>query len=87
MPLRCYSVGAFIWSVTMQTGFLPVFEQKFKKLLKSIENEYAKPKKERNVALMKTWSKEAKNLRKIFRDCKHEIGGRCCPNCGHDIED
>lgn len=69
----------------MQTGFLPVFEQKFKKLLKSIEKEYAKPKKERNIAQMKIWSKEAKALRKIFRDCKHEIGGNCCPHCGGNL--
>jgi hypothetical protein len=69
----------------MQTGFLPVFEQKFKKLLKSIEKEYAKPKKERNIEQMKKWSREAKSLRKIFRDCKVEIGGNCCPHCGKDI--
>lgn len=69
----------------MQTGFLPVFEQKFKKLLKSIEKEYAKPKKERNVELMKKWSKEAKSLREIFRECKHEMGGNCCPHCGKNI--
>lgn len=69
----------------MQTGFLPVFEQKFKKLLKSIENEYAKPKKERNIGQMKKWSQEAKSLRKIFRECKHAIGGNCCPHCGKDI--
>lgn len=70
----------------MQTGFLPVFEQKFKKLLKSIEKEYAKPKKERNIESMKRWSKEAKDLRKIFRACKHEFGGNCCPNCGCELD-
>jgi len=72
--------------MAMNTGFLPVFEQKFKKLLKSIEKEYAKPKKERNIESMKRWSKEAKSLRKIFRDCKHEIGGNCCPNCGCELD-
>jgi len=71
----------------MQTGFIPVFEQKFKKLLKSIEAEYAKPKAERNIKLMKTWSQEAKSLRKIFKECKHDYGTKCCPNCGHELED
>lgn len=73
--------------MAINTGFLPVFEQKFKKLLKSIEKEYAKPKAERNIALMKTWSQEAKSLRKIFKECKHDFGNKCCPNCGHELED
>lgn len=72
--------------MTMQTGFIPVFEQKFKKLLKSIEAEYAKPKKDRNLDNMKRWSKEAKNLRKLFKDCKIEINSKCCPNCGYELK-
>ena len=71
----------------MQTGFIPVFESKFKKLLKNIEREYEKPKKERNRDFLKALSKEAKGLRKLLRDCKEEMGGRCCPNCGQDIDD
>jgi hypothetical protein len=70
----------------MQTGFIPVFEQKFKKLLKNIEQEYAKPKKDRNKDFLKSMSKEAKGLRKLLRDCKAEMGGKCCPNCGHDMD-
>jgi len=70
----------------MNTGFIPVFEQKFKKLLKHIEREYQKPKHERDKDYLKRLSKEAKQLRKIFRDCKKEMGTQCCPNCGHEIE-
>jgi sugar-specific transcriptional regulator TrmB len=72
--------------MAMQTGFIPVFEEKFKRLLKDIEKEYAKPKEERNKGNMKKWSREAKSLRELFRECKHEIGGKCCPNCGHKLE-
>lgn len=68
------------------TAFLPVFEEKFKRLLKDIEKEYKKPKSERNKGNMKRWSQEAKSLRALFRECKEQIGGKCCPHCGKDIE-
>ena len=71
--------------MALNTAFIPVFEQKFKGLLKDIEKEYAKPKEERSKGNMKKWSQEAKALRKIFRQCKSELGGKCCPNCGHDL--
>ena len=47
------------------TGFIPVFEEKFKRLLKDIEKEYQKPREERNKGNMKRWSQEAKALRKL----------------------
>lgn len=72
--------------MAMNTGFIPVFEEKFKRLLKDIEKEYAKPKDERNKGNMKKWSREAKDLRKIFRECKEEMGAKCCPHCGKDID-
>lgn len=69
----------------MQTGFIPVFEEKFKKTLKKIEKEYDKPKSERDKNFLKRLSKEAKSLRKLFRDCAKEMGSECCPHCGKEI--
>ena len=67
-------------------AFIPVFEQKFKKLLKDIEKEYQKPKAERNKGNMKKWSQEAKGLRELFRECKKKMGGQCCPHCGGALD-
>ena len=72
--------------MAFNTGFIPVFEEKFKRLLKDIEKEYAKPKAERNKGNMKRWSQEAKRLRKLFKECKEEVGTKCCPHCGKDID-
>ena len=70
----------------MQTGFIPVFEEKLKKLIKKIEQEYEKPKKDRNKDFLKHTAKEARSLRKLIKECRKEMGGKCCPNCGHDID-
>ena len=69
----------------MQTGFIPVFEQKFKTILKKIEKEYEKPKAERDKNFLKRLSKEAKSLRKLFRDCAEQMGSECCPHCGKEV--
>ena len=71
--------------MAMNTAFIPIFEEKFKKLLKTIEKEYEKPKAERNHENMKRLSKEAKSLRKLFRECKKEMGNSCCPHCGKEL--
>lgn len=72
--------------MAINTAFIPVFEEKFKRLLKDIEKEYEKPKAERNKGNMKRWSQDAKSLRKLFRECKAEVGGKCCPHCGGELE-
>lgn len=69
----------------MNTGMMPVFEEKFKKLLKKIEREYQKPKSERNKDFLKRTAKEARGLRKLLKECREEMGTQCCPNCGHEI--
>ena len=69
----------------MNTGMIPVFEEKFKKLLKKIEKEYEKPKADRNKDWLKRIVKEARGLRKMLRECKKEIGGNCCPHCGEKL--
>ena len=81
-------MGSFImerYIMAINTAFIPVFEQKFKRLLKDIENEYKKPKEERNKGNMKRWSQEAKSLRELFRECKAEVGNQCCPHCGGEL--
>lgn len=70
----------------MNTGMVPVFEEKFKKLLKKIEKEYEKPKSERDKDFLKRISQEAKSLRKILKECRKQMGTACCPNCGETIE-
>ena len=70
----------------MNVGFVPVFEEKFKKLLKKIEKEYQKPKSERNKDFLKKTAKEAKELRKLLIACRKEMGTQCCPHCGEDID-
>ena len=69
----------------LNTGFLEVFEQKLKKLIKKIDDELKKPKKERNAKFLKNTVKEAKALRNLVKECRKQKGVGCCPNCGHDI--
>jgi len=61
---------------------VPVFEEKFKKLVKKIEREYEKPKSERNKDFLKRTAREARELRKLLKRCKKEMGGACCQHCG-----
>ena len=70
----------------MNTGMIPVFEEKFKKLLKNIEKEYEKPKAERNKDWLKNMAKEARALRKLLKECREEMGAQCCPKCGHEMD-
>ena len=69
----------------LNTGFLEVFEQKLKKLIKKIDDELKKPKKERDFKFLKNTVKEAKTLRSLVKECRKQKGVGCCPNCGHDI--
>lgn len=69
----------------MNTSMVPVFEEKFKKLVKKIESEYEKPKSERNKDFLKRTAREAKALRKLLRECKKQMGSACCPHCGEQL--
>ena len=71
--------------MAMNTGMIPVFEEKLKKLIKKIEKQYDLPKAERNKDFMKRMAKEAKALKKLLKDCQEEMGGNCCPHCGEKI--
>lgn len=72
--------------MAMNTGMIPVFEEKLKKLIKKIEKQYELPKAERDKDFMKRMAREARGLKTMLKQCRAEMGGRCCPNCGHDIE-
>ena len=71
----------------MNTGMMPVFEEKLSKLLKKIEKEYDKPKDERDKTFLKRTAREAKSLRKLLKECKEQMGVLCCPHCGEKIDD
>lgn len=72
--------------MALNTGMIPVFEDKLKKLIKKIEKEYEKPKAERNKDMLKMVAKEAKGLRKMLKKCHEEMGGNCCPHCGEALQ-
>lgn len=69
----------------MNTGMIPVFEEKLKKLIKKIEKQYELPKADRDKDFMKRMAKEAKDLKKLLQQCHEEMGGQCCPHCGEKI--
>jgi hypothetical protein len=69
----------------LNTGFLEVFEQKLKKLIKKIDAELKKPKKERDKSLLRRTVKEAKSLKDLVKECRKQNGVGCCPNCGHEL--
>ena len=69
----------------LNTGFLEVFEQKLKKLIKKIDAELKKPKKERDKSLLRRTVKEAKSLKDLVKECRKQNGVGCCPNCEHEL--
>jgi hypothetical protein len=69
----------------LNTGFLEVFEQKLKKLIKKIEIELEKPKKDRNKSFLKKTIREAKTLKDLVKECRKQNGVGCCPKCGHEL--
>lgn len=71
--------------MAMNTGMIPVFEEKLKKLIKKIEKQYELPKAERDKDFMKRMAREAKDLRKMLKSCQEEMGGQCCPHCGEHL--
>jgi hypothetical protein len=64
----------------LNTGFLEVFEQKLKKLIKKIDTELKKPKKERDKYSLKNTVKEAKSLKNLVKECRKQKGVGCCPS-------
>ena len=70
----------------MNTGMIPVFEEKLNKLLKKIEKQYELPKEERDRNFLKRMAREAKDLRKLLKQCRQEMGTQCCPKCGHEMD-
>ena len=69
----------------LNTGFLEVFEQKLKRLIKKIETELEKPKKDRNKSFLKNTVREAKTLKDLVKECRKQKGVGCCPKCGHEM--
>jgi len=73
------------------TGFITVFQGKLDKLIKRIQDEYKKPKSERNKNNLKSLAREAKDLRKLIKKAREQQGvqSACCPKCGceFDIEE
>ena len=72
----------------MITGFMTVFEGKLDKLIVRIKAEYEKPKSERNKEGLKKLAREAKDLRKLIKQCRTQEGSQstCCPSCGCEFE-
>ena len=70
------------------TGFMTVFQGKLDRLIKRIQDEYKKPKSERNKDSLKSLAREAKDLRKLIKKCREQEGIRstCCPKCGCEFE-
>ena len=70
------------------TGFMTVFQGKLEKLIKKIEAEYEKPKKERNKEALKKLAREAKGLKKLVKQCREQEGikSTCCPKCGCEFD-
>ena len=71
----------------LNTAFLGVFDQKLKRLIKKIQSELEKPKKDRNKVFLKNTIREARSLRNLIKKCRKQKGIGCCPNCGHELED
>ena len=77
----------------MITSFLDVFDDKLKRLKKKIKEELEKDRSKRDKRILKLLLKEAKELRNLIKEGKHETDKclekrcRCCPKCGHEFED
>jgi hypothetical protein len=69
----------------LNTSFLEVFEQKLNKLIKKIDMELKKPKKDRNKSFLNNTIKEAKTLKDLVKRCRKQNGVGCCPKCGHEL--
>lgn len=65
----------------MITGFYQVFESKLDRIYEDLKKELKKEKKDRRRDFLKYNIKRAKNLKKLLKNLKLEMG-TVCPHCG-----
>lgn len=65
-------------------NFISMFEQKLNDMRKKIDKELKKPKKERDVDVLKSLVKQANELKKRVRVAKKETATKC-PHCGKEL--
>jgi molecular chaperone GrpE (heat shock protein) len=61
-------------------NYLQIFDKKLDALKERIKREIEKPKKERNKESLKHFLADAKSLRKVLKQAKHENAVKC-PHC------
>lgn len=66
-------------------AFIPVFDDKLKRIKKRLNSLLNKPKKERDKKAIKALVKEAKELRETLKQVAKFK--KKCPNCGHVYDD
>lgn len=69
----------------MNTAFKEVFDDKLKRIKKTLKHEFDKDHPNRNKKLIKTLIKEAKELRNLLKELDVVDGGCKCPKCGHEF--
>lgn len=65
-------------------AFVPVFDDKLKRIKKQLKGLLDKPKKERDRRVIKSLIKEARELRDTLKKARKIK--KTCPNCGHELE-
>ena len=65
-------------------AFIPVFDDKLKRIKKKLKELLEKRKKDRDRKTIKALIKEAKGLRDIIKKARKIK--RICPNCGHVLD-
>ena len=68
----------------MITTYLGVFDDKLKHIIKRIKRELEKSKKDRDRETLKTYLREARDLKKSLKKLKKEAA-TTCPHCGKEL--